>query len=53
MAGIVIKAILCVFGFAGQGIRTGSIAAWWMAKAGAVAAGSVFAILQSLAMKRK
>lgn len=50
MAGVVVQAILGLIGFVGYGIRAGSIAAFWMAKIGVVAAGSCFAALQSLAM---
>jgi len=46
-----IKVILVLLGFTAQGIKFGSFAAWWMAKQGIVFTGSLFAILQSFAMK--
>lgn len=46
-----IKIILALLGFTAQGIKFGSFAAWWMAKQGIVFAGSLFALLQSFAMK--
>jgi hypothetical protein len=47
----VVKPVLLIIGFTSYGIRAGSYAAIWMAKLAIVSVGSLFACLQSIAMK--
>lgn len=47
---VAIPTILALIGFGPGGVVAGSLAAAWMAKIGAVTAGSLYAFLQSLAM---